>query len=242
MELSPALPLVLVALTAGLARGFSGFGAALIFMPPASALVGPQLAATTLALVDIVLAAPMIPRALPKVSLPAIAAMLAGAVVTVPLGAWLLKSLDPLTLRWTIAGIAAAMFGLLASGWRYGGRPHPLADLAVGATSGLFSGIAQIGGPPVVAYWLGGAGDHAEARAKIIVFFAGSSVISLATYLISGLITRETVFWALVTGPAYGLGLFGGARLFGLASESTFRRASLALIALAVVTSLPVWR
>lgn len=238
---TPAL-FALVALTAGLARGFSGFGAALIFMPPASALVGPQLAATTLALVDIVLAAPMIPRALPKVSLPAIAVMLAGAAVTMPVGAWLLKSLDPMTLRWMIACIATVMLGLLASGWRYRGTPHPLADLAVGAASGLFSGVAQIGGPPVVAYWLGGQGDHTEARAKIIVFFAGSSLISLATYLVSGLIGQDTLWWALVMGPAYGLGLFAGARLFWLADERSFRRASLLLIALAVVTSLPVWR
>ena len=39
---------VLVAGVAGLARGFSGFGAALIFMPAGSALVGPAVAAPVL--------------------------------------------------------------------------------------------------------------------------------------------------------------------------------------------------
>ena len=46
MNVIPDIPsanlalLVLVALAAGLSRGFSGFGAALIFVPLASALVG----------------------------------------------------------------------------------------------------------------------------------------------------------------------------------------------------------
>jgi len=45
---------------------------------------------------------------------------------------------------------------------------------------------------------------------------------------------------ALVTGPIYGVGLYAGARMFGLANEITFRRICFALIAVAIVLSLPV--
>jgi uncharacterized membrane protein YfcA len=45
---------------------------------------------------------------------------------------------------------------------------------------------------------------------------------------------------ALVVGPVYALGLFIGARLFGIADESVFRRICYALIAVAVVVSLPL--
>ena len=44
--------LIAAALAAGLARGFSGFGAALIFVPLASAVVGPQVAVPLLLVVD----------------------------------------------------------------------------------------------------------------------------------------------------------------------------------------------
>ena len=57
------LAAALVAALAGLARGFSGFGAALIFIPLGSALLGPRVAAPLLMLVDNVLAAPLIPAA-----------------------------------------------------------------------------------------------------------------------------------------------------------------------------------
>ena len=43
------------AFLAGLARGFSGFGAALIFIPLASAIVGPRVASAVLLVVDAVL-------------------------------------------------------------------------------------------------------------------------------------------------------------------------------------------
>ena len=46
------LAIVLIALIAGLARGFSGFGAALIFVPMASAVIGPKVAALLLLVVD----------------------------------------------------------------------------------------------------------------------------------------------------------------------------------------------
>ena len=134
------------------------------------------------------------------------------------------------------------MLGLLASGWRYRGTAPAPVSFAVGATSGFFSGIAQIGGPPVVAYWLGGQDGSGDIRAKIITFFAGSSLITLTSYLVAGLFTAPSLRWALVAGPAYGVGLMAGSHLFGLASETTFRRICLGLIALSVVLSLPVWR
>ena len=46
--------LAAAAFIAGLARGFSGFGAALIFMPLASVVVTPQVAAPLLLVVDAV--------------------------------------------------------------------------------------------------------------------------------------------------------------------------------------------
>src|SRR5262249_59958125 len=51
------------AIVAGLARGFSGFGAALIFIPLASTAIGPRTAAALLLVVDIVMASPLLPRA-----------------------------------------------------------------------------------------------------------------------------------------------------------------------------------
>jgi uncharacterized protein len=231
-----------LALVAGLARGFSGFGAALIFMPLASALVGPKLAAPVLMLTDFVFGTPFGLKAMRRVKPMATGLMLAGAIITIPLGTFILARIDALTLRWFICFLVVLMLGVLVSGWRYTGVARGWITVLVGALSGLFSGIAQIGGPPVVAYYLGQRdAPAADVRASIFLFFAGSSVIGLVIYLYGGLITWQAVQLSLLTGPAYGLGVYGGSRMFGMASEATFRRAVLWLIAVGVVMSLPVW-
>lgn len=247
MDLSSTQPLhilVMLALTslaAGLSRGFSGFGAALIFVPVAARLVGPQLASTVLLLVDAILAAPMILPAFGHASRPSVALMVIGALVGVPLGTAVLAMADPLLLRWLIVALAAAMLALLLSGRRYHGRPHASLTVAVGAISGLFGGIAQIGGPPVIAYWLGGVARAEVARASIILFFAASTFISIVSYAAGGLMTGEALQLSVLAAPGYGAGLWIGSKLFGHAGDATFRRVALALIALAIVLGLPLW-
>jgi uncharacterized protein len=235
------LCLCFAALAAGLSRGFSGFGAALIFVPLASALVGPKLAAAILVVIDPIFASFMIPAALKIAERKSVAFMFVGAMIGVPIGTAVLMHYPPLTLRWLIAIMATAMLALLVSGWRYRGKPHEMATIVVGAISGLFTGIAQIGGPAVVCYWMGTGADPAKLRANIILFFAASSVLTVISYFWGGIMGAEVVKLSLIAGPAYGFGILIGNKLFPLASPAFFRNSSLVLIACAVVTSLPVW-
>ena len=230
-----------IALVAGIARGFSGFGAALIFIPLVSAILGPRLAAPILLLVDAILTAPLVLPAWRLANRREVGWLAMGALIGAPIGGWLLLQLDGVTLRWAMCGLSAALLVLIASGWRYRGEPTAPLSAAVGAVSGLFSGVAQMGGPPVVAYWLGGAIPAAGVRANIVAFFAISSVISGIVYLAGGLLTREVMLLCALAAPTYGAGLWIGAVLFGLASENAFRRTCLALIALAAVLGLPLW-
>lgn len=239
----PTLGLLIgVAAVAGMARGFSGFGAALIFVPAASALAGPAIAAPVLLVADDVMALPFIPPAFRMADKRAVAVMASGALFGVPLGTYLLDHGDPLVLRWMIAATAAGLLALLVSGWRYHGAPRPAVTAMVGAVSGLFGGLAQLSGPPVVAYWLGGQGRHQDMRANIIVYFVATSILTTVSYGVAGLLTAKVLWLAAIVGPAYGAGLFFGSRLFGKASDVTFRRLSYALIALSVAISLPLWR
>ena len=232
--------LLAVTLAASLARGFSGFGAALIFIPLASALLGPKVAVPLLLVTDGVMAAGMIPNAIRKADRREVLTMAVGALVGIPAGTWFLTSLDPLTLRWGIVAVAAVMLALLLSGWRYTGRPKPPLTVLVGLISGFFSGAAQVGGPPVVAYWLGGTIPAATVRANIVFFFAVTSVIGGIGYVWNSLITAQTLLLALIIAPIYGFGTWSGSRMFGLASDQTFRRICLSMIALATVVSMPV--
>src|SRR5262249_29194141 len=111
------------AVVAGLARGFSGFGAALIFIPLASTVIDPRTAAALLLIIDIVMASPLLPRAWVIADRRDIGIMLLGTLVGVPTGTFVLTRTDPVTIRWMIAALVIVMLALLMSGWRYHGRP-----------------------------------------------------------------------------------------------------------------------
>lgn len=241
--LSPGALTFLLAVTflAGLARGFSGFGGALIFMPLAGIVIDPRLAAAALLMADTAIAATLIPNAARNAEKKDPVLMAVGALVGIPLGTALLVTIAPVTLRWMISGTVLVLLALLVSGWRYRGGSKPGLTLTVGFVSGLFSGAAQLGGPPVVAYLLGRDTPGRVIRASIILFFALSSMISAVAYGLNGLLTLQALILALVVAPVFSAGLFCGSRLFGLASERLFRIACYSFIGAAAITGLPLF-
>jgi uncharacterized membrane protein YfcA len=234
------LALIAFALIASIARGFSGFGGALIFMPLASTVILPRTAAVMLMLVDLVAAAPLIPPAWRSAQRKPVAWMALGGLFGVPLGAYALLSFDPLLTRWIICLFVLALLMLLMSGWRYRGPDHAAITAGVGGLSGFLGGLAQSGGPPIVAYWLGRPVGASVIRANIVLYFAATSIFAFASYFVGGLLTRDVVMLSLLIGPVYALGLFIGARLFGVASDTLFRRICYTLIALAGIVGLPL--
>jgi uncharacterized membrane protein YfcA len=99
--------LAATAFVAAMARGFSGFGGALIFIPLASAMIGPKAAMPLMLIVDGVLTVGLVPNAWRLGDKRDVGTMALGALIGVPLGAWLLVSINPLTIRWAIVVLAA---------------------------------------------------------------------------------------------------------------------------------------
>src|ERR1700692_3487137 len=166
VSLNAAIAICAIAFVSGTARGFSGFGSALIFMPLASSIAGPRLVAALLLVIDFFAAAPLVPNAWKHADRKATAVMVAGALVGVPIGTYFLSRLDPVTTRWIISAFVFTLLMLLLSGWRYRGQEYPAISIGIGGLSGFCSGLAQTGGPPIVGYWLRRAPSSAVAPAR----------------------------------------------------------------------------
>lgn len=229
------------ALVAGVTRGFSGFGGALIFVPLVSAAFGPEVAAPVLLVIDTVLTAPITIRAFRDCTWREVAPLAASAVIAVPFGVFVLNHADPVLLRWTLAILSLGLLALLMSGWRHSGRPSLPATIGVGLVAGTFGGAAQMSGPAVIAYWLGGGHTAAQVRANLFGFFALATVATATAYAWSGLFTREVGRLSLLLGPLYAVGLFAGARAFRGASDAHYRKAAYVVIGLAALASLPLF-
>src|SRR5438034_1282758 len=239
VSLNAAIAICAVAFVSGTARGFSGFGSALIFMPLASSIADPRPVAALLLILDFLAAAPLLPGAWQKADRKATAVMVTGALIGVPIGTYFLSRLEPVTTRLIISGFVFALLLLLLSGWRYRGSDHATISVGIGGLSGFCSGLAQTGGPPIVGYWLGRPIASVIARANILLFFGASDFFSVVSYAVTGLITADAIKFSFVVGPVYGIGVWLGALLFGRASEALFRAICYALIAAAVIFGLP---
>lgn len=235
------LGVAVAAVAGGLSRGFSGFGAALVFVPLASAAVGPRAAVPVLALLECLSCLVFLPGAWRHAARPDVAAMSLGAICAVPLGALILSYSDPVALRWAMSGLVLAAVPILASGLRYRGEGSLPLTIGVGAVGGVMSGTAMLGGVPPAVWWLGRGGSAVKIRANMNLYFAVLTAAVTAAFAWRGLIDGASAWLALAAGPAYGAGLWGGAALFGLASETTFRRAAYGLILAAAVLGMPLW-
>lgn len=230
-----------IAAIAGAARGFSGFGSSLIYIPLISMLYGPKVAAASVILIDVVTGVPYGVKAVPHSEWRDVAPLTAMALLTLPFGTYLLLVLDPVWLRWFISVFTLFALPILAGGWRYHGKPRLPITLGVGVVAGIASGVAQIAGPPVVLYWLGGALKAATARANMFVCFAVLGIASCLNYWIEDLYTKQTLALVVLLGIPFTALFFSGVLFFRRASDQLYRRICYAVIAFAGIVSLPLF-
>jgi uncharacterized membrane protein YfcA len=226
---------------AGAARGFAGFGSSLIYVPLISTVYEPKIAAVTALLIDAASGVPYGAKAFPRSDRRDVGPTTLAALATLPLGTYLLVVADPTALRWFIGVFVLATLPFLAGGWRYQGKSNLAIRLAVGGIAGVTGGAVQLSGPPVILYWLGGAGQAAFVRANLMVYFTFIDMIGCVAYLREGLFTREVVVLSLLLGLPFILAMVAGVRWFRIASERSFRHVAYAIIALSALLSLPLF-
>lgn len=238
----PRFPYALaIATIAGLVRGFSGFGSALIYMPLISAIYSPAVAAATILLIDSLCGLPFAIHAWPQANRREVLPVSLGGVVGVPLGVMALLYIEPLTLRWFIAALVLAAVAALAAGWRYHGKPTLPASAGVGVLSGFGAGAVQIGAPPLLVFWLGGKNSATTVRANIMVYFVVQGALTFVLYFYNGLFTAPVVVLSLLFGVPFALAMFGGAYWFHGSSDVLYRRVAYAIIGFAGLVSLPLF-
>jgi uncharacterized membrane protein YfcA len=229
-----------IAALAGIVRGFSGFGSALIYMPLVAAVYDPRVAAVTLLLIDTVGAAPFAVRAFPRCTWREVLPIFVAAAVAVPFGTMALRVIDPVVLRWFMALLVLTLLGVLMSGWRYHGRPSLPVTVAIGLFSGFGGGAVQIAGPAVIVYWLSTANSAATVRANVLVYFLLLDATLCAVYAWQGLFAADLLALSALLAIPFFVATAVGAFFFAGTSDLLYRRIAYLIIAAAALISLPL--
>jgi len=219
-----------IAVAAGVVRGITGFGGAMVMTPPLALLFGPAHAVAVALLLESVAAAPMLVHTLRQVRWHVVGPILGAACATVPIGAYVLLSADPQALRRAIAGFVIGFSLLLLRGWRYAGRQRLGTSLGLGALSGAMMGATSVGGPPVILYLLSGPDSVDTTRANLALYVCVTSLAAVAALWAGGAFAGQAAWTGLALAPGYCGGLLAGARAFARFNDARFRQFTLLLL------------
>ncbi len=218
---------IAIATIAGVIRGITGFGGAMVMSPPLALLLGPLVAVPVVLLLESVAAAPMLVQVRRLVRWRVIGPIIATACATVPLGTYVLLSVEPQVMRRVIAGVVIVFALLLLRGWRYAGGQRLATSLGLGAVSGTMVGATSMGGPPVILYLLAGPDPIATTRANLTYFVGAISLAGVTALWLSGVLGPHGLALAAVIAPGYYLGMVAGTRLFARFNDQRFRQFTL---------------
>lgn len=170
-----------VAFAAGLVRGYSGFGFAMLLALGLLTRLSPAQVVPVALMLDLACSITLWPAALRSFHGPIGIRLIFGMLLAVPFGAWLLRWI-PAT--WMTPGIAPmCLMGGLMVLYRPpavpGGSPRTVGALPAGLASGLAMTMASAGGPPLILYLLRSGLSAAHLRGTAILFFVASSGCAL---------------------------------------------------------------
>ena len=156
--------------------------------------------------------------------------MAAAGLLTLPLGVYVLISLDEDLMRRAVAAIAILLSLLLLSGWRYRGPRGGVAAGVAGTLGGFLNGAVSIGGPPIIFYLLSGPDDAATNRAHFISYATIIQAFALTVFIWNGSVTTDLTLSSFAMAIPYALATWAGIHLFKHASEDLFRRVALGVM------------
>ena len=228
----PANPVIAfaAALVAGLLRGFAGFGSAMLMAPIFAILFGSAEMVATIVAMELAISFHLFPAARRDCDWAVVAPMTIAACIAMPLGLWLLVSLDRVLLTRIVSTLVAAFAVVMLAGWRWRGMRGAVPSALVGSISGAMMATTSVGGPPVLLYMLSSQDSPATVRANAIMYYFATQLVLLALMFATGIAGFPAMLRAVFLFPFMLSGSWLGVRLFRGADETFYRRVALGLL------------
>lgn len=228
------------AFLAGIVRGFSGFGTAMVFVPLASLSLPPLWVLVTLTVMDLIGPLPNVPAAL-RLGNPrqvGLLALAAGCALIPAL--WMLDRMPVDGFRWLVAILCLATVALMASGWRWTGAMTPARLAVTGGLSGFLGGVSGLSGPPVILAYMAQSLPAAIIRANILLYLVVWDVVFFGVLLVTDRISQAPLLLGAALILPYLVANVIGARLFRPGRERTYRLVAYTFIVAAALMAMPI--
>jgi uncharacterized membrane protein YfcA len=238
MSITAMTVLLFGALAGGFVSGLAGFGTALMALGIWLYVVPPGTAVALVLICSIIAQTATMTSIWRSIDFRLVWPFLVGGLAGVPLGTMLVAYADPRLFKLSVGVLllifpTALYFDRRPMAVRFGGK---VADTGIGFAGGVLGGLAGLSGPvPILWASVRGWGKD-ERRAVFQTFNWTILMAALCAQAATGLITRETMWLALLVLPATIGGAWLGARAYHGLSDGNFRDVVLGLLFLSGVT------
>ena len=157
---------------------------------------------------------------------------IAGGLVGVPLGVWIVRAIDPHAFQWVIGVFMIVYTGYLllrpnVGRIRRGGR---LADAAIGFLSGVIGGMTGFSGPLVTLWCALRPWNKYEQRQAYQPYLLVMHLATIGSLLAAGSVDARVGELFLIGAPLVVLGLWAGFKLYRRIDDEAYRRVVLWLL------------
>jgi uncharacterized membrane protein YfcA len=219
-----------IVFAAGIVKGLTGFGFALVVVPVLVILFDPKSAIPVIVMLNAASNVPLYFHSRKSATPRHLWPLIAAGMISIPVGTYLLISLDTSAIR-AVVGLAVCVFALaFLMGFRRQIKHERSGFVGAGLISGVLNGLISTGGPPAILFLSNQGMARDRFRANLITYFLFQNAVTIVLHVSSGLVSRETLRLTGVFVPTLAVGLWVGTRLVRRVPETTFRKAVLAIV------------
>ena len=242
MPLGDAIAISLLAFGAAFVGTISGFGFALLIVPPLAFFVGAKEAVVLSNVLGSAWLMTMFVRLRREVVWRTAIPLAIAAFAGMPFGLLVLELVSERVLQVILGVNVLAATILLWRGVRLDVHGR-VVDGVAGFISGVLNTSTSMNGPPIVLHLQNQGLAPTPFRATIAAFFVSSSLFTLALYALSGRIGGYELFAFSLGLPGLALGYLGGSLVVKRLDAIQFRRFIICVLVLSaiMVTARAVW-
>ena len=215
-----------VALVAGMLRGFSGFAGPAVMAIVLTQFYSPLSVLTKVVIMDAMSYPLLVPSTVREFNRRVIAIVTLATLAGLPFGTYLLTETDPVVMKRAIAAAVASCVVVMLLGGRFRATPPIAVHVAVGLLAGVVLGATYIALVAMIFFFSLPA-SGAESRANAVFWGIILSCALITGHIALGNITVDDLWRSALLGIVYLAGAGAGVWCFRRTGEREFRRAVL---------------
>lgn len=177
-----------VVVFAGVVRGYSGFGFAVISVIGLNFFLEPKQSVAVVLSLDLICSINLLKKAINQANFEILKKLTIGSLLGIPIGYTCLLLIPSEILKILICLVIVVLSLFLFSSYRPFDTEKTSTKLAFGLASGAGTASASIGGPMIVYYMLSSNLSTSTQRATMILFFIIIELLSITTIMLGGMV------------------------------------------------------